>query len=190
MLEATKKWMSSTSLSYRKKSGQYFTPDEIKLKIFQLLPKFDKPRVLEPAVGTGEFIPFIYDYFGKNCSIDTYDIDVDILKLIKDANTNHKSFLELDAKPIYDFVITNPPYGIEFDDCISPKFDEVIGGRVNIYSLFIKQGIDFLKQDGYLAYVVPSSMNNGKYFEQLRSYIIKTCEIENIIIFNDHKFTD
>ena len=147
--------------------------------------------VLEPAVGTGEFIPSIYNHF-NNCSVDAYDVDADILKLLPNTtNSKCQSFLELEPRPIYDFIITNPPY-YEFtpENLLKVKFDEVIDGRVNIYSLFIKQGIDFLKPNGYLAYVVPTSMNNGKYFEQLRNYIIKNCEIEHIVQFNEHKFVD
>lgn len=190
LLDVTKEWIKTNTLTYRKKLGQFFTPDDIKNELFSFLPKKEDALILEPAVGTGEFVDGILKNF-KNCKLDVYDIDNNILKLVTSvSNKSCKSFLELEAKPIYDYVITNPPYGIKFDDCISPKFDDVIGGRVNIYSLFIKQGIDFLKEGGYLAYVVPTSMNNGRYFEQLRNYILKTCEIEHIIHFNDRKFVD
>ena len=191
MLDVTKKWIENKSLVYRKQFGQYFTPDEIKSQIFSVLPKLDNAHILEPAVGTGEFITPIKTHF-NNCIIDAFDIDGDIIKLLpNDINVKVKSFLELEAKPIYDFVVTNPPF-FEFvlDDTLKVKFNEIIDGRVNIYSLFIKQGIDFLKEGGYLAYVVPTSMNSGRYFAQLRNYILKTCEIEHMIHFNDRKFID
>src|ERR1035437_1112955 len=136
MLDVTKKWIEAKPISYRKSMGQYFTPDVIKKRLFELLPKFDgRPRIMEPAVGTGEFIPYMYEFFG-NCDIDVYDIDADILKLVPTTTSSVcKSFIELESKPIYDYIITNPPYH-EFTPPVwlKSKFMDIIDGRVNIYA--------------------------------------------------------
>ena len=47
-----------------------------------------------------------------------------------------------------------------------------------------------LKPGGYLAYVVPPSMNNGAYFDRLRSYIIKNTNIEKIDVINNQALFD
>lgn len=70
------------------------------------------------------------------------------------------------------------------------KYKDVISGRVNIYSLFIKVGLDALKPKGYLAFVVPPSMNNGAYFKKLREYICLHAEIKDIILFSENEFAD
>jgi len=62
-----------------------------------------------------------------------------------------------------------------------------MNGRVNIFSLFIYQGINWLKEGGYLAYVVPPSMNNGAYFLKLRKFIVDNTNIEYLHILDDPK---
>ncbi len=191
MLDITKKWIDNTPIAYRKKFGQYFTPSQIRNKLFEFLPKMDNAIVLEPAIGTGEFVNDIYKNL-NNCTINGFDIDPEITKEIPESvSITNVSFLDLNPEPIYDYIITNPPYyQFTLNDDIRTKFNIVIDGRVNIYSLFIKQSIDFLKIGGYLAFVVPTSMNSGRYFEKLRSYIINTCEVEHIEFFNSGNFID
>lgn len=189
MLDHSNKWIKSKSIKYRKELGQYFTPDNIKDKLLELLPKMENAKILEPSIGTGEFVDGIYRNF-KNCTIDAYDIDEDILNLIPNSiNKVCKSFLEIEPIKKYDYIIGNPPYGTECKE-ISKKFNDIISGRVNIYALFIRHALNFLKDDGYLAFVVPTSMNNGKYFAKLRSYIVGGFEVENIINFKDDEFID
>ncbi len=192
MLDITKRWIENTPITYRKKFGQYFTPSQIRSRLFELLPKMDNALVLEPAIGTGEFVTDIYNNL-PGSKIHGYDIDPDIIKGIPSTVEVKavSSFLDLKAEPIYDYVITNPPY-YEFtlDENTKEKFNFVIDGRVNIYSLFIKHSIDFLKPGGHLAFVVPTSMNNGRYFERLRTYIMNNCEIEHIELFNSRNFID
>lgn len=190
MLDVTNEWIKNKPIIYRNKMGQYFTPNKMKEIIMSLLPNMDNANILEPSVGTGEFIPYIRNKF-NNSNIDSYDIDVEILKLVDDSvNKMCISFLEINPEPKYDFVIGNPPYGTYFNPSIKNRFLEVISGRCNIYTLFIKQGIDSLKEGGYLAFVIPISMNSGSYFSKLREYIISKCEIEHIILFDDSEFID
>jgi adenine-specific DNA-methyltransferase len=67
-------------------------------------------------------------------------------------------------------------------------FKDVIGGRPNIYSLFIKKSIDELDTNGVLCYVIPTSLLSSKYFEKTRDYIIKYCNIERIEKLNTNDF--
>ena len=63
----------------------------------------------------------------------------------------------------------------------------MLNGRTNIFNLFIKLGLDLVKENGYVAYVVPPSMNNGAYFNKLREYIIKHSNIESLSILKSPK---
>ena len=100
----------------------------------------------------------------------------------------------MDHDPVYDFVIGNPPYfqylKRDMSDTIRKKFDSILKGRPNIYSLFIKASIDALKDNGKLGFVVPLSMNNGDHFSKLRDYIIEKCDIECLEQFGDDEFKD
>ncbi len=187
LLQNTKDWIDQTPIQKRKELGQYPTPDNIKEILFKFLPtNTNFVSVLEPSVGTGEFIPFIKNHFINGC-IDSYEIDETLSKFCFDGVDYYwGDFLKTNITKKYDFIIGNPPYmEIHIDNLIKEEFKEVVSGRVNIYSLFIKKCIDLLKDDGYLAFVVPTSMNNGSYFSKLREYIIKNCEILHLIDFKD-----
>lgn len=189
LTQETQKYISETDLKHRKKLGQYFTPKSIRDALMNSLPKRKNPRVLEPACGTGEFIQSIYEYF-DNPTVDGYDVDSKLVKLstklFPEANIKKADTLTLTPAPMYDFVIGNPPY-FEWNapNNIRKKYSDVISGRVNIYGLFVKFGLEMLVDGGYLAYVIPPSMNNGAYFSKLREYIISCSNIENITVLEN-----
>ncbi|MCK4473692.1 transcriptional repressor LexA [Candidatus Parcubacteria bacterium] len=190
--EATIKYMRETDIGHRKSLGQYFTPKSIRKILLNKLPNTVKnPRVLDPACGTGEFLITAKEYF-KNPRLEAWDIDkklVDIAKeLIPTANIKTTNTLFNKEYGKYDFVIGNPPY-YEFtlSKTLRQKFGDIINGRVNIFSLFIHQGINLLKKGGYLAYVVPPSMNNGAYFSKVRKFIVENSNIEYLQVIKDPK---
>lgn len=190
--EITIRYMEETPIKYRKSNGQYFTPRSVREKIISKLPsRKQQPKVLDPACGTGEFLISAQKYF-KNPKLYGWDIEkklIDIAReLVPTADLKVADSLKKETGEKFDFVIGNPPY-YEFkpDKLTKNKYREVINGRPNIFSFFIKLGIDLLKEGGYLAYVVPPSMNNGAYFANLRNYIVKNSNIEFLSVSNGSK---
>lgn len=188
--DITIKYMEETDIDYRKSKGQYFTPKSIREQLLGRLPnKIKKPKVLDPGCGTGEFLISAKNYF-KNPELYGWDVDSRLVKLAKKlvpyAKFKVTDALKEEITEYYDFVIGNPPY-YEFspDKTIKEKFKNIINGRVNIFSLFIQLGLDLLKDDGCLAYVLPPSMNNGAYFSKLRKFIINNSNIEYLKILDD-----
>jgi len=190
--EATVEYMEKTDIDYRKSFGQYFTPRSIREKLINELPnKKINPEILDPACGTGEFLITAEKHF-KKPKLYGWDIDKKLVDIAK-KNISNAKFKSLDALlnqdcERYDFVIGNPPY-YEFSPSkeIKEKFESVINGRTNIFSLFIYQGLKWLKKGGYLAFVVPPSMNNGAYFSKLRKFIINNSNIEYLHILDNPK---
>jgi len=190
--DATIKYMEETDIKYRKSLGQYFTPRSIREALLNKLPnKMTNPKVLDPGCGTGEFLITAKQYF-KNPELYGWDIDKKLINIAKEIIPearfkNLNALLNQDYDK-YDFVIGNPPY-YEFSPSeeIKQKFGEIINGRVNIFSLFIYQGIKWLREGGYLAYVLPPSMNNGAYFSKLRRFIVENTNIEYLHILDSPK---
>lgn len=53
------------------------------------------------------------------------------------------------------------------------------------------KSLKMLKDDGYLGFIVPTSMNNGRYFKELRKYIVDNCSIQHMEIKkNNNLFND
>lgn len=182
-------YLKNTDIKKRKKLGQYFTPKSIRELLLSKLPKKDNADILDPACGSGEFLLSCKKYF-KNPILYGFDIDKKLIniasKLVKNASIKNFDFLNIDInKKKYDYIIGNPPYfELKLNEEIKKKYFDIIKGRVNIFSLFIKTGLDLLKDGGYLAYVVPPSMNNGAYFSKFREYIIKNSSLEYLHIID------
>lgn len=186
----TIKYLKEADINYRKSKGQYFTPKSIRNDLLRHLPNNIKnPKVLDPACGTGEFLISAKDYF-INAELCGWDIDdrlIDIAKkIVPSARFKNIDTLQEEETARYDFIIGNPPY-YEFspNEKIKKRFHAIINGRTNIFSLFIKLGLDLLKDNGYLAYVLPPSMNNGAYFSKLREFIVDNSNIEYLKILDD-----
>ena len=189
---ATIEYLEKADMAYRKLLGQYFTPRSIRDLLISKLPvNIESPKVLDPGCGTGEFLITAKQYF-KNPELHGWDIYQNLIGVSKrnvpEAKLKNIDALENENYEQYDFVIGNTPY-FEFTptEMVRKKFKEIIGGRVNIFSLFIYQGIKWLKEGGYLAYIVPPSMNNGAYFSALREFVVKNANIEYLHILNDSK---
>ncbi|HUV42993.1 MAG TPA: transcriptional repressor LexA [Patescibacteria group bacterium] len=190
--ELTIQYIQNTNREYRKTKGQYFTPRSIREKLFKKLPKNKKGlKILDPACGTGEFLLTASKYF-KNPSLFGWDIEEELIKrarvVVPRANLETVDSLKHTTKEKFDFIIGNPPY-FEFkpENMIKKKYQEVVSGRPNIFAFFIKLSLDLLRPGGYLAFVLPPSMNNGAYFADLRKYIIKHSNIEYLSILNSPK---
>jgi len=187
--DETLKYLEKTSLNYRKSLGQYFTPKSIRDALIKKLPKDIKnPKILDRACGTGEFLLSIKNFY-ENPRLYGWDIDANVLKIaekiVPEAELSVKDSLLSEEYDQFDIVIGNPPY-FEFKPTfeIRKKYRPIINGRINIFSLFIYQGIKWLKNGGYLAYVVPPSMNNGAYYHKLRTLIVQTTNIEYLKILD------
>jgi adenine-specific DNA-methyltransferase len=209
-------YQNKTKQEHRQKYGQYFTQKSLRDLALKCLPKTEQDiSIVELSCGSGEFISSILEKY-PNAQIDGYEIEFALAKHCQERfSDNHnvhifnvntleyylsKGFFSNGKEKRYKFCIGNPPY-FELDaekksDSKSPtlgsklreKYKDIINGRPNIYAIFIKLGIDLLEDNGYLSYVVPTSMLNGSYFSKLRDYIIKTCSIVDIILKDANHF--
>lgn len=93
-------------------------------------------------------------------------------------------FEDLDNANIYDLIIGNPPYKkIIKDHAEAVHMSDICYGTPNLYFLFFAMGIQNLKENGELVYIIPRSWTSGAYFERFRQYLLSNCVITNIHLF-------
>jgi adenine-specific DNA-methyltransferase len=186
---STRAWLASAAQADRKTLGQYMTPRAVRERLLDNLPLFPGMRVLDPGVGTGEFLRSVLDR-EPTAKVHGWDVDPSILEraaeLVPEAELVERSALTPYLGEPFDLVVGNPPY-FQFRAPIEVKrhFAQVISGRPNIFALFFQAGMDALSEDGRLAYVVPPSMNNGAYFEALREFIVSRSAIDHLEVLDD-----
>jgi len=183
----SQQWQEQADLAERKKRGQYMTPQAVRERLLALVELRPGMKVLDPGVGTGEFLRSALDMAPE---IDAYgwDLDDNILpyaqQLVPEATLLQRDALTPSAER-FDLVIGNPPYFQVSDPELRRRFSVVVSGRANIFALFFKAGMDLLNPGGQLAYVVPPSMNNGRYFQALRQWLCQQGEIEQLQILTE-----
>lgn len=192
--ELTRGWMAGVSVEGRKRLGQYMTPGVLRERLLDRCELFGGMRVLDPGVGTGEFLRSVAER-EPLAELHGWDVDGGLLEVAAanapEAHLTERSALDVyDGEP-FDLVVGNPPYFQFKPSCgIRERFAGVISGRVNIFALFFQAGLEVLRPGGQLAYVVPPSMNTGAYFERLRRYVLERSEIEFLEIHHDQKLFD
>lgn len=74
-------------------------------------------------------------------------------------------------------VVGNPPYGACAHGLHLAPFKDVVGGRANLYQLFMYKSLRLCRDGGTVALLVPESMRAGQFFLKLRRYLVETTEL-------------
>lgn len=191
--------MPKDFLPEKKKHGIYYTPPEASKILCEWAIKSSSDSILEPSFGAcgflesscvrlnelGNPLPSL-QLFG--CDIDPKAFNGYLHSKFSDPNILTR-FVEgdfLKKKPAdfpidkFDIVIGNPPYVSHHNmspdqkkSCaeIASLLDCRIGSRASLWAYFVLHGLKFLKKDGRIAWVLPSSFLHAKYAEVIKEYI-------------------
>ncbi len=188
--ELSQAYLAGRPKEERSGLGQFLTPKTLRERLVDHVPLKVGDRVLDPGVGTGEFLRTCGDRV-PGLDLVGWDIDpqaIEVAKaLVPEARIELRSALDVEPAENFDVVIGNPPYfevrGL--DAHVKLRYRRVLSGRPNIFSMFFQVGLAALKPGGLLGYVVPPSMNNGAFFDALRAYIIDESAIEFLEVYDD-----
>ena len=103
------------------------------------------------------------------------------------------AFPQVFAKGGFDVVIGNPPYvDIKALDNKITKYlfsnYKTSNNRINLYSVFIEKSTDILKKQGYLSFIIPSSLLTQDSYKDLRKHILEKTTIEKIVRLPNESF--
>lgn len=170
------------------------TPDSIGLLIGYLVAKFMKQssfRILDPAVGTGNLLTTVLNQQG-NKVMDAIGIDIDDL-LIKlsyvNANLqehtveffNQDSLSNLFIDPV-DVIVSDLPVGFYPDDIRALDYQlKAEEGHSYAHHLFIEQSVKYVKNGGYLFFLVPSNLFESEQAGKLHEYLKEQANIQALL---------
>lgn len=193
--------ISEINNTNREKNSAFYTPEKT---VFELLNKLDLPksksiRILEPSVGVGNFIPYIFKAFSSYdlVELDLLDIDINSLENIKKIikligipnnfkiNYINKDFFDYEPSNKYDLIIGNPPYGnVSTDRSNTYRIEHSYSQTNNLFILFMEKSLKISKQ---LSFIIPKSFLSAPQYELTR-HIVEKMNISCIIDFGEKGF--
>jgi hypothetical protein len=103
-----------------------------------------------------------------------------------------KGFPEVFKQGGFDVVIGNPPYvrskllEVTQRDYFFKKYKSA-KGTFDLYTIFIEQGFNLIKENGSVAFINPNKYFYSDYGVELRKVIAKNYSIESIFDFNEYQ---
>lgn len=186
----------------RFENAAFYTNKQLLFEIYKKLPiiKKDLIRILEPAVGIGNFLPLIIEKYGdcKQLIIDVFDIDKDSLRILRTLyptetlpdnvilNIINQDFILAEDNNYYDIVIGNPPYKKVINKKLLAKYKELSEDKQadNIAAFFVEKS---LKSADNICLVLPKYFLHNTDFEICRTKT-NTYSVNAIIDFGEKGF--
>lgn len=175
----------------------YYTSQDICFSIINDLPEpenFTSIRILEPSVGSGNFVPLLIEKYKDvpEVTIDLLDLDKDVLEMLKvllqsidipknvKINFINQNFIFYKPEKKYDLIVGNPPFKkVEGDKILLFSYkDEMYNKDTNnIFSFFIEKS---LKLSNYVALITPKSLLSAPEFNKTRELLEKKIVLKII----------
>ncbi len=103
-----------------------------------------------------------------------------------------KSFADIFKQGGFDVIIGNPPWvslnGKFGNDILNPQAQQYLirkysGNtyRPNLYEYFVHKGLELINEKGYFTFIVPDRLGYNEQFISLRTKILKTYKIEELL---------
>ncbi|MBI3249159.1 MAG: Eco57I restriction-modification methylase domain-containing protein [Deltaproteobacteria bacterium] len=96
----------------------------------------------------------------------------------------------------FEVVIGNPPYvriqtlkqqNPKYAESLKKHYEAASKGNFDLYVVFVERGMQLLKNDGNLAYILPHKFFNAQYGEPLRGLLARGKHLAHIVHFGDQQ---
>lgn len=199
---ATLARMAELTNSKRENNAAYYTNKFIVNEIFKQLPDFEKDQlhILEPSVGVGSFLPFLfkkYEGIGQ-VNIDLMDIDGKNLRILElllqkqriPANVRlnfiQGDTLLYDFRKRYDLVIGNPPFSKLKAQAAARYLENNLNkDTTNTFEYFLEKAIQI---SDYVVMITPKALLNTPEFRVTRE-LLAARRIDCIQDYGEKGFT-
>lgn len=185
----------------RKNNSAFFTNKFIVDEIIKDLPKFKKDEItiIEPSVGSGNFLPLLFKFYDdiKKVNLTIIDIDkemIEILKVLYDKKyiPNNfsveficQNFMELSTNQSIDLIIGNPPFtklsNWEIDQYLPNNFNK---NATNLAEFFLEKA---LSMADYVSFVMPKNLLNTPEYNLTRK-LLSNYAIKHILDIGEKGF--
>lgn len=196
--------IAELSNANREDNSAFYTRQDICFSIVEKLPdakNFTQLRILEPAIGVGNFLPTLINKYKSvpEVTIDVVDIDPKSIEILKELirklditrniqiNYIESDFLLHDFEQRYDIVVGNPPFKkiINQKEILDTYKAEAYNKNTNnIFAFFIEKAMSIANT---VSLVVPKSLINSPEFNLTRD-LMNGCKISHIIDFGEKGF--
>ncbi|NLD19887.1 MAG: N-6 DNA methylase [Clostridiales bacterium] len=189
----------------REKNAAFYTNKFIVNEIMGQLPVFSKDtiRILEPSVGAGSFVPFLFKQYENvpHVILDVIDVDAESIEAFKilleqigvpnnfTVNCICQDFLTWNAGAVpYDLSVGNPPFSKlkkhtkEIDACLK---DNVNQKTNNLAAMFLEK---CMRCSDCVALVLNKNILATEEYAATRD-LLRTMRLDTIIDFGRYGFT-
>lgn len=189
--------------SKRTSHAAFYTDRSLLTAIAQTWPDLGRGpiRVLEPSVGSGNFIPFLIARYGdaESLTIDVVDLDPDAIAVAKTLLDRHEmsdrvrinyecaDFLDYEPQGRYQLIVGNPPFG-KVSRSQARRMNESLGldvdGLANVAGYFM---LHAMKLADHVSLVLPKYCLSTKEFEDFRAKVAER-RIDSVLDFGEQGF--
>jgi type I restriction-modification system DNA methylase subunit len=182
------KFHTNLSKKERQDQGIFFTPKNARDQLWDVVKEYTSPEtILEPSFGTGEFLADAKARYPQS-SIYGVEKNPDLFNSVSadGMDLSCRDFMEWKG-PKVDLIVANPPYFV----LKTKKKFSYMSGRPNIYVSFLYKCLtEHLKEDGVLAFIIPTSIYNCSYYQGMRDYLYQYTTILHVETLVKPKFKD
>ena len=170
----------------------YYTPKELIIFIYRYLQQvcnFKGGEILEPSCGNGAFFEHMPSDIMANSNITGVEYDILTSRLVygiyPHINIINNGLQDIDFTGLkYDLIVGNPPYGdVKMQDLYMPDLN-----NYNIHHYFTAKCVRLLKDNGILAFVLPSFYLDIPQ-RNTRHIVDNECVIIDIVRLPSNLFT-